>query len=124
MEILISIKQKYAKGIYRGTKKYELRKVSPNIIIGTKCYIYEPLPIGMITGQFLYAGEIVLDKNLFWKKFHYELGITLEEYLEYYEKYQNVHAWIVKKPIRFGTPYNPKELGQKAPRSYIIISKY
>lgn len=123
MEIIISIKHKYAKSIYKESKKYELRKVTPKIKVGTICYIYEPLPIGLITGQFIYAGEIVQNKWVFWVFNREKLGVTWDEYFKYYEGHQYIHAWKVEKPIRFGTPYTLKELGQYPPQSYTIISK-
>lgn len=123
MEILISIKHKYAKSIYKGTKKYELRKVSPNIVDGTICYIYEPLPTGLITGQFVYAGEIVQNKWVFWVFNQGKLGVTYDEYFKYYKEHEYVHAWIIKNPKRFDTPYTLKEIGQYPPQSYTIISK-
>lgn len=123
MEILISIKHKYAESIYEGTKMYELRKVSPKIPEGTKCYIYEPLLIGKVTGCFIYVGVIVMDKYKFWY-FNYEkLGVSYEEYLKYYEGHRNVHAWMIKCPLKFGTQYTLEEVGQHAPQSYTIISK-
>lgn len=123
MEILISIKHKYAERIYKGTKKYELRKVTPNIIPGTICLIYEPLPIGKVTGQFVYAGSIMVDKNLFWEKFNNELGITLDEYLKYFKGHEYVHAWKIKKPMRYQLQFNPRDIDQYPPQSYTIISK-
>lgn len=124
MEVLISIKHKYAESIYKKTKLYELRKVSPSINIGSRCYIYEPLPEGKVTGYFIYAGIIVMDKYKFWEKYHDKLGVTLYEYLKYYDGHQNVHAWKIQWATRFGTPYTLKEIGQYPPQSYTIISKH
>lgn len=123
MEILISIKHKYAESIYKRRKIYELRKVTPKIPRGTKCYIYEPLPIGKVTGSFIYAGEIVMDKYLFWQFNHDKLGVTYDEYFKYYERHKNVHAWMIISPASFRYPYDLKEIGQYAPQSYTIISK-
>ncbi len=123
MEILISVKHKYAKSIYKGTKKYELRKVTPNIKVGTICYIYEPFPTGLVTGQFIYDGVIIQNKWVFWVFNQDKLGVTKEEYFKYYKENEYVHAWKIKKPIRFGTPYTLKELGQNQPHSNTIITK-
>ena len=123
MEILISIKSKYAKSIYRGRKKYELRKVTPKIPEGTRCYIYEPLPRGMVTGHFTYVGVIVMEKFKFWHFYHDKLGVSYEEYLAYYKGHDKVHAWMIICPLRFFSPYTLKEIGQYAPQSYTIISK-
>lgn len=123
MEILISIKHKYAESIYKGKKMYELRKVTPRIPEGTRCYIYEPLPIGKVTGHFTYVGEIVMNIFQFWHFNHEKLGVSYEEYLNYYWGHQNAHAWMIACPLRFFKPYTLEEIGQYAPQSYTIISK-
>lgn len=123
MEILISIEHKYAESIYKRTKRYELGKVTPKIPEGTKCYIYEPLPKGKVTGYFIYAGEIVMDKFLFWQFNNDKLGVTYDEYLEFYEGHEKVHAWMITFPTKLYYPYTLKEIGQYPPKSYTIISK-
>ena len=59
--ILITIKSEYASMIYAGYKRIELRKRTPKVPIGTPCLIYEPLPIGRVTGYFTYAGSFNFD---------------------------------------------------------------
>jgi len=48
--LLLSLKPKYAAGIYNNIKKYEFRRICPVIDNSTVAYIYESAPHSMVTG--------------------------------------------------------------------------
>ena len=53
MNIILSIKPKYAELIYSGEKSIEWRHTYPNkIIFSDEVYIYETAPVSMVTGSF------------------------------------------------------------------------
>lgn len=53
MNIILSIKPKYAELIYSGKKTIEWRHTYPNkIIFSDVVYIYETAPVSMVTGSF------------------------------------------------------------------------
>ena len=66
MNIILSIKPKWAEKIYSGEKKIEWRKTCPSTVNeGAKVYIYETAPICKVTGRFTYIGSTKVDaKNL------------------------------------------------------------
>ena len=94
-DIIISIKHEFAQKIYHGTKTFELRKHEPKIKPGTRCWIYEPMPVGKITGYFYYRGCLKTSVDSFWASYRHESGIDFFRYTNYYLGHQFVHAWMV-----------------------------
>lgn len=48
--IVFSIKPVYAASFYRGTKRFEVRRICPNVELGSICFFYETLPVSLVTG--------------------------------------------------------------------------
>lgn len=68
MNILLSIKPKYADLIYKGIKTIEWRKTFPYDAFYGKIFIYETAPVSMVTGCFRMnqiLNPIILDKKSF-----------------------------------------------------------
>lgn len=120
--ILLSIKPRYAKEIYAHMKHIELRKRQPNVPFGTPVYMYETLPIGKITGIFVYMGCIVEEKESFWKRYGDLTCVTKEEFFEYYKKSTFAYGWLIGHVVKFE---KNNTLGvfdkEKAPKSYAIV---
>ncbi len=51
--ILMSIHSRFTEAIYDGTKLHEFRRVRTSFSSGDRVLIYEPLPTGLITGEFI-----------------------------------------------------------------------
>lgn len=98
--MLISIRHEFAEKIYSGDKCFELRKFVPHCDYLTKCYIYEPLPVGRITGWFLYGGFYQAEKYHFLMDWHAFIGIDPVRYFRYYNDRASVVAWLVLRPSR------------------------
>lgn len=120
--ILLSIKPSYAKEIYAHRKHIELRKRQPNVPFGTPVYMYETLPIGKITGIFVYMGCIVEGKESFWKRYGDLTCITKEEFFDYYKDVAFAYGWKIGHVVKFE---KNNTLGvfdkEKAPQSYAIV---
>ncbi len=120
--ILLSIKPRFANDIYSHMKSIELRKRAPNVPRGTPVYMYETLPIGMVTGVFVFTGCIVEEKKYFWKHYGTLTCVTEEEFNKYYEKSFYACGWVIGKVVKFEKAdtleiFNVK----KAPQSYAIV---
>lgn len=94
-DVIISIHHEFAQRIYRGIKHFELRKHEPKINPGTRCWIYEPMPVGKITGYFYYRGCVIKNCENFWQTYHDECGIDLFRFTNYYRGHETVHAWMI-----------------------------
>lgn len=122
-DVVISIRHEFAESIYSGLKIYELRKQEPHIEVGTCCWIYEPLPVGKVTGYFIYNGFLKMSKTLLWHRYGHRFGIDIDRYNAYYEGYQQSIAWRVSMPKSI-EPRPLSDFGiKRAPQSYQKIEK-
>ena len=99
--ILITIKSEYASQIYAGMKTIELRKRTSKVPIGTLCLIYEPLPIGRVTGYFTYAGSFNFDTLCTEQSLLKKAGISYSKMREYYVYQRLGVAWNIQRPTPF-----------------------
>lgn len=121
-DVIISIRHQFAEKIYSGEKLYEFRKRRPNIAVGTCCWIYEPLPIGKVTGFFVYGGCYRDEKTKVWEHCQLASGISREAFMQYYEREFYAHAWMVESACHCHA-FNLKDAGiDRAPQSYITWS--
>ena len=121
-DVIISIKRKYSDKIYSGEKLFELRKRCPSISKGTICWIYEPSPVCLITGYFIYGGCIKQNKVQFYWFSKLCLGVSFKEFFDYYKGEYFAHAWAIESPARLRIPVSLKEINVKrAPQSYMFI---
>lgn len=120
--ILITIKSEYVSLIYAGYKTIELRKRTPKVPIGTLCLIYEPLPIGRVTGYFIYAGSFDFDTLCIDQSLLMKAGISYSKMRDYYASQLIGVAWQIKKPrpFRYTYPLSIYNVS-RAPQSYRII---
>ena len=117
-DVVISIRHEFAESIYSGLKIYELRKQEPHIEVGTRCWIYEPLPVGKVTGYFIYDGCLKLHKTVMWNRHGHRFGIDIDRYNAYYEGQNEAIAWMVSMPKHI-EPRPLSDFGiKRAPQSY------
>ena len=120
--VLISIKHEYAAKIYAGTKIHELRKRAPHIPLGTLCLIYEPLPVGRVTGCFTYAGVRVFRVAHIEWSFLCQCQVSYNALQDYYNGMEFGYAWSIMDPRPFSPTYSLSTLGLSLPpQSYQFI---
>lgn len=122
-DVIISIRHQFAQKIYSGDKTVEIRKRRPNIELHTRCWIYEPKPIGKITGFFLYGSYYLSKPGRLWyllDKHNEKPGISIKDYMDYCHGAELMYAWVVDKPCRC-TPFDLHDVGiNRAPQSYML----
>lgn len=99
--IIITIKSEYASMIYAGYKTIVLRENNPKVPIGTPCLIYEPLPIGRVTGYFTYAGSFNFDTLCTEQSLLKKAGISYSRMRDYYAHQLIGVAWKIERPTPF-----------------------
>ena len=120
--ILITIKSEYASQIYAGMKTIELRKRTPKVPIGTPCLIYEPLPIGRVTGYFTYAGSFNFDTLCTELSLLKKASISYSKLRAYYASQLIGVAWQIEKPTPFLDAMSLADFNViHAPQSYQFI---
>ena len=124
-KVLLSIKPKYAKQIFQGTKKYELRKKVWNL--GTKniVVVYASEATKKIIGEF-YSTKVISDTpEKIWNKYKDKLGISEEEYFKYFEGRTVAYAIKIKNFIKYKVPISLKEIRDtRAPQAYMYLENY
>lgn len=122
-DVLISIKHKYAAQIYDGTKLYELRHNKPNFKPGTMMWVYEPLPVGKITGIIEFRACIMAAPWLIWQRFKDHLGVTREEFCRYYDHRDTAYAWELAGRVKLDEPITLADIGlSRPPQSYQYLN--
>ena len=122
-EVLISIKHKYAAKIYAGTKRYELRHNAPSFNKHTRLWIYEPKPVGMITGFVDFMDCMIAEPWSIWLTYRTALGVTHEEFAEYYKQRAKAFAWVLTCPMKLEEPISLTDIGlTRPPQSYQFLN--
>lgn len=121
MKVLMSIKPKFVKKILDGTKTFELRKKIFKKKI-EKVIIYESFPIKKVIGEFI-IDKIISDtpQNIY-LNYKEHLGITENEYFEYFKNSDIAYAIKIKKIIKYDKELSLEDFNIiKAPQSYQYI---
>lgn len=124
MNVLLSIKPKYANAILTGQKRVEFRKLAFKREI-ERVYIYSSAPEQRIIGYFT-IDDIVSDtpKKL-WREFNAVGSITEEDFFEYFADKEIGYSIKIKEVTRFTKSKNPKKIFENfvPPQSYMYCGK-
>ena len=108
MDVLLSIKPKFAESIISGRKKYEFRKNSFTKKDIGRVYIYSTTPIKKIVGNFR-INKIIEDKpSTLWYQLKDDAGISEEEFFAYFKNREVGFAFQIVDVEKFETPVDPK----------------
>lgn len=120
MNVLLSIKPKYAELIKAGFKKYEFRRKISKKFGGSKVYIYSTSPIKKIIGVFD-ASIIHVDfPDKIWGLFGKNSGISEEEFFQYFRGSKTAYAIEIRNLVIFDKPRDPSNYFMEftPPQSY------
>ena len=108
MDVLLSIKPKFAESIINGRKKYEFRKNAFSKKNIGRVYIYSTTPIKKIIG-FFKISKIIEDKPItLWHQLKDEAGISEEEFFDYFKNKEIGFALEIVEVEQFENPVDPK----------------
>jgi len=120
MNVLLSIKPKYAELIKSGLKKYEFRRKIFKKTGGCKVFIYSTSTVKKIIGVFD-ASVIHQDSPYnIWELFGEHSGVSEEEFLQYFRDCKTAYAIEIKNLVIFEEPHDPSDyfLEFTPPQSY------
>lgn len=122
MNILMSIKPKYAAQIYDGTKVYEIRKRIPtHLSLWDNIFFYES-GTGMVTGSAKVAYIISGTPAFLYSQYHNKLGIGYDDYEKYVGKATDVYYIALVDATKFITPLTLHDLDiRRAPQSFCYL---
>jgi type I restriction enzyme S subunit len=120
MNVLLSIKPKYAELIKSGLKKYEFRRKIFNKAGGCRVFIYSTSPVKKITGVF--DASIVHHESprRIWDMFGTHSGLSEEEFFQYFKGCNVAYAIEIRNLVTFEEPQDPSNyfLEFTPPQSY------
>ena len=112
MNVLLSIKPKYANAILNGEKEYEFRKIIFKDKSVEKIYIYSSSPIQKIVGVFI-VGDIIKDHpERIWKKCQKKSGIAKEDFFTYFNGSEKGYAIKIDNIEQIENPIDPRSISQ------------
>ncbi len=124
MNVLLSIKPKYANAILAGEKLVEFRKLTFKKEI-ERVYIYSSSPEQRIIGYFTIEDIISDTPEELWRQFSKVGSIAEEDFFEYFADKEIGYSIKIKSVNRFRKSKNPKEIFKNfvAPQSYMYCDK-
>ncbi|MDY0387165.1 MAG: GNAT family N-acetyltransferase [Methanolobus sp.] len=125
MNVLLSIKPKFANKILEGEKTYEFRKTkfNPKKNIN-KIYIYSSSPIKRIVGSFRIEKVFEDTPSNLWDSFNEFGSIGKQDFFEYYKQKDTGVAFKIKDLEVFENHIDPNEIFENfvAPQSYRYLN--
>ena len=123
INVLLSIKPKFAAAIFTGEKKFEFRRAifkNPNV---KKVYVYASKPVGLIIGEFEIDEIISLDPETLWKTTKTDAGISKRYFDEYFEGKDVAHALKVIKTRIYKCPVSLADMFDidRPPQSFMYV---
>ncbi|GAB3803325.1 ASCH domain-containing protein [Spirosoma humi] len=83
--ILLSIKPEFVEQIFNGKKTIELRKCKPDARLNDIIIVYCTKPVKAIVGMCRISEILDLSPNCVWEKYSTQLGITEDQFWDYYK---------------------------------------
>lgn len=124
MDIIMSIKPKYADKILNGTKKFEFRKSIPKRIDEIdKVFIYSTFPIQMVIGYFTIKKVYKMNPLELWLYTWEQAEIEINDFQRYFQGKEFGYAIEIDKFITYQRPLFFKEIDAtgKIPQSFKYI---
>lgn len=123
MNIILSIKPKWARLIYEGKKTVEWRKTTPYRLRPTdNIYLYETSPVKKVTGCIkMYSHAILNIEDVMMRKDGYGMNyiesgcVPIEDLLAYEGKSKALVAWCIGTAKKFNESLDIDALGLKRP---------
>ncbi|HEX7413027.1 MAG TPA: hypothetical protein VF411_03195 [Bacteroidia bacterium] len=124
MNVLLSIKPKYANAIMAGVKLVEFRKLTFKKEI-ERVYLYSSSPEQRIIGYFTIE-DIISDTPVrLWKKYSSVGSISQEDFFEYFSEKEIGYSIKIKAVSKFKKSIDPKTIFENfvAPQSYMYCGE-
>lgn len=123
MNVLLSIKPKYAEAIIAGKKLFEFRRsiFKQNGI--DRVYLYATNPVSKVVGSFKVGKIISEEPKLLWEGFSQYSGVSYAEFFKYFQDSNIGYAIEINDLEVFKKPLNPRLFiaDFNPPRSFIYI---
>lgn len=114
--ILVSIKPEFANKIFEGSKRIELRKVSPKVESGDLMVVYSTSPEMAVVGICKIEKVIKTSPEEIWKNHSEILGIDKDRFNEYYSHSSNAVGIVIENAKRLKTKIPLRRIKEQFPK--------
>lgn len=123
MDVLLSIKPRFASAIFSGEKQFEFRRAIFKNKNVKKVYVYACKPIGLVIGEFEIEEVIAEEPNSLWNITKSASGISKKYFDEYFEGKQIAYAIKVSGTQEYASPVTLMELFNinRPPQSFMYV---
>ena len=124
MNVLLSVKPKYAEEIISGRKKYEFRKSIFKREDIKKMYIYSSSPVKKIIAIVDIVGILSDSPQELWEQCHEDAGISEREFFNYFKNSETGYAIKISNVQEFPNPIDPYHLDEdfRPPQSFYYLT--
>ena len=123
MDVLLSIKPKFAMAIFSGEKKFEYRRTIFKEPVN-RIIVYASSPMKMVIGEFFVNGVLFDDLGLLWGQTKQHSGISESYFYSYFSEKDKGYAIKIGHVTRYQEPAQLDELlGIKPPQSFAYVKK-
>jgi predicted transcriptional regulator len=126
--LLISIKAEYAKKVFSGEKKVEIRRRFSKRWTGCKVSVYASGHERCLVGE-VSISRVVVDKpESIWEKFHQQIGCTREEFDRYTQSLNEIYAVVLENAMPYRKHISLSEVSSltkrklRPPQNYYILN--
>ncbi len=124
MNVILSVKPRFAEAIIEGKKRYELRKSTFKRENVGQVYIYSTSPVSKIVGSFEIENVIEGSPVAIWRTCREHAAISKGDFFRYFDRAETAFAIKIARVFRFARPLDPYSLieGFRPPQSFRYIS--
>ena len=124
MNVLLSVKPKYAEEIISGRKKYEFRKSIFKRKDVEKMYIYSSSPVKKIVAIVDIDCILSDSPQKLWEQYHEYAGISKREFFDYFKNSDVGYAIKISNVQKFSIPIDPYNRDEdfRPPQSFYYLS--
>jgi predicted transcriptional regulator len=123
MDVLLSVKPRFARAIFSGEKQFEFRRAIFKEKNVKKVYVYASKPIGLVIGEFEIEEVIAEEPNSLWNTTKSASGISKKYFDDYFEGKQIAYAIKVSGAQEYAEPVTLMELFNinRPPQSFMYV---
>lgn len=123
MNVLLSIRPKYAEAITKGRKSFEFRKSIFKYHPVERVYLYATKPVSKVVGSFRVGEIICREPKVLWEELGRLSGVSSTEFFGYFKDNDIGFAIEIKDLEVYQRPVNPSLFieGFTPPRSFKYI---
>jgi predicted transcriptional regulator len=123
MDVLLSVKPRFARAIFSGEKQFEFRRAIFKEKNVKRVYVYASKPIGLVIGEFEIEEVIAEEPNSLWNTTKSASGISKKYFDDYFEGKQIAYAIKVSGAQEYAEPVTLMELFNinRPPQSFMYV---